>query len=169
MFATFALYKPSSGIISHMDKVDRKILSLLEDDGRMTITTLADEARLSISACHRRLKDLERTGVITGYSATINPEAIGRGFQAIVFVTMRDGNGRAIRQFEEALDTIPEVLEADRLLGDPDFLLRVSTTDLNAFQKLYDDHLTALPGVLKLSTTLVMKPVVRHPLMQSGR
>lgn len=143
-----------------MDKVDRKILSFLQEDGRMTVTALADQARLSVSACHRRLRDLERAGVIEGYAVKINPRAVGLGFQALIFITMREGGGEVLRQFEEALAAIPEVTEADRLFGDPDFLVRVSTTDLTAFQQLYDQSLTHLPGVLKLSTTLIMKPVV---------
>lgn len=124
------------------------------------MTALADQARLSVSACHRRLRDLERAGVIEGYAVKINPRAVGLGFQALIFITMREGGGEVLRQFEEALAAIPEVTEADRLFGDPDFLVRVSTTDLTAFQQLYDQSLTHLPGVLKLSTTLIMKPVV---------
>lgn len=116
---------------------------------------------MSVSACHRRLRDLVRSGVIEGYAAKVNPQAVGLGFQALIFVTMRDGEGRVIQQFEEALAAIPEVTEADRLFGDPDFLVRVSTADLAAFQQLYDQSLTNLPGVLRLSTTLIMKPVVK--------
>lgn len=143
-----------------MDSVDRKILSELQADGRITITALADATHLSVSACHRRLRDLETSGVIEGYTATINAEAVGRGFQAIVFISMRDGEGRMLEDFEEALAAIPEVTEAHRLLGDPDFLVRVATRNLAAFQQLYDTSLTRLPGVLKLSTTLIMKSVV---------
>lgn len=143
-----------------MDSVDRKILSELQADGRITITALADATHLSVSACHRRLRDLETSGVIEGYTATINAEAVGRGFQAIVFISMRDGEGRMLEDFEEALAAIPEVTEAHRLFGDPDFLVRVATRDLAAFQQLYDTSLTRLPGVLKLSTTLIMKSVV---------
>lgn len=107
------------------------------------------------------MRDLERSGVIEGYAAKVNPQAVGLGFQALIFVTMRDGEGRVIQQFEEALAAIPEVTEADRLFGDPDFLVRVSTADLAAFHQLYDQSLTNLPGVLRLSTTLIMKPVVK--------
>ncbi|MGP6173777.1 Lrp/AsnC family transcriptional regulator [Corynebacterium sp. A21] len=143
-----------------MDPIDRKILSALQEDGRITITALADLAHVSVSACHRRLRDLERAGAIESYTAKLNPAAVGLGFQAIVFVQMREGEGRVLQDFEQALAAIPEVTEAHRLFGDPDFLVRVTTKDLAAFQKLYDDSLTHLPGVLKLSTTLIMKSVV---------
>ncbi|WP_026196227.1 Lrp/AsnC family transcriptional regulator [Corynebacterium lubricantis] len=143
-----------------MDRVDKKILSLLQNDARMTITALADAAHVSVSACHRRLKELERSGVIEGYTAKLSPAAVGLGFQAIVFLTMRSGDAGILKDFEAAISAIPEVTDADRLFGDPDFLVRVSTTDLPAFQKLYDESLTTLPGVLKLTTTLIMKSVV---------
>ncbi|MHA2790100.1 Lrp/AsnC family transcriptional regulator [Corynebacterium sp. S7] len=143
-----------------MDRADRKILSLLQDDARMTITALADATHLSVSACHRRVRELERSGVIESYRAKLNPEAVGLGFQTIIFITMRDGESSILQEFEEAIAAIPEVTDVDRLFGDPDFLVRVSTKDLPAFQKLYDESLTALPGVLKLTTTLIMKSVV---------
>ena len=72
-----------------MDAVNRKILALLQEDGRLTVTELADKVGLSISPCHRRVRELERSGAIRGYRAVVDPEAVGLGFEAIVFITMR--------------------------------------------------------------------------------
>ncbi|MBX3094003.1 MAG: Lrp/AsnC family transcriptional regulator [Cryobacterium sp.] len=143
-----------------MDAIDRKILSILQSDARTTVTALADQVRVSVSACHRRLRELERSGVIAAYRAQLNPAAVGLGFQTLVFVTMREGGTQTLTLFEDALTAVPEVTDAHRLFGDPDYLVRVATQDLAAFQRLYDTTLASLPGVLRLSTTLIMKDVV---------
>ncbi|QSE82111.1 Lrp/AsnC family transcriptional regulator [Rhodococcus koreensis] len=142
-----------------MDSVDRKILAELQQDGRLTLTELADRVRLSISPCHRRLRALESSGAITGYRAQLDAHALGLTFEALVFVTMRAADRDTIEAFEQAVAAIPHVLQAQRLFGDPDYLLRVITRDLPGFQALYDESLATLPGVQRLSSTLVMKSV----------
>jgi DNA-binding Lrp family transcriptional regulator len=143
-----------------VDAVDRKILAELQGDGRLTVTELATKVGLSLSPCHRRLRELERAGVITGYRARIDPEAVGLSFEALVFVTMRQEDRDTLLAFEAAVARIPNVLQAQRLFGDPDYLLRVVTADLNAYAMLEDETLAALPGVQRLTSTLVMKRVV---------
>ena len=145
-----------------MDDVDRKILAELQMDARLTITELAERVRLSVSPCHRRLRALERSGVISAYHAHLDLEAVGLGFQALVFVTMRAADRPTLEAFEPAVAAIPNVVEAQRLFGDPDYLVRVLTRDLVAFQQLYDDRLATLPGVQRLSSTIVMKRVVEN-------
>ncbi|BBG05292.1 MULTISPECIES: Lrp/AsnC family transcriptional regulator [Pseudonocardia] len=143
-----------------MDAIDRKILAELQRDGRITVTELAERVRLSVSPCHRRLRALEESGAIAGYRAHLDPGVLGLGFDSLVFVTMRDADRDTVTAFEAAVAGIANVVQAQRLFGDPDYLLRVITRDLSAFQKLYDDRLAALPGVQRLSSTLVMKSVV---------
>jgi DNA-binding Lrp family transcriptional regulator len=143
-----------------MDAVDRKILAELQDHGRLTITDLAARVGLSISPCHRRLRELERSGVIRGYRAIVDPKAMGLTFEALLFVTMRQEDRETLLGFEAALAEIPNVVQAQRLFGDPDYLLRIVTADLAAYQRLEDDTLAALPGVQRLTSTLVMKQVV---------
>jgi DNA-binding Lrp family transcriptional regulator len=143
-----------------MDAIDRKILAELQQDGRATITELAQRVQLSVSPCHRRLRELERTGTIRGYRAIVDAVALGLTFQALVFVTMRQEDRETLLGFEAAVARIPNVIQAQRLFGDPDYLLRVVTADLGAYQRLEDDELSALPGVLRLNSTLVMKHVV---------
>ena len=144
-----------------MDAIDRKILVLLQEDGRLTVTELATRVGLSVSPCHRRLRELERSGVIRGYRAVVDPDAVGLTFQALVFVTMRQEDRDTLLGFEAAVSQIPEVVLAQRLFGDPDYLLRIVTADLAAYQRLEDDKLSALPGVQRLNSTLVMKNVVQ--------
>ena len=144
-----------------MDRFDREILAELQDDARVSVTALADRVHLSVSACHRRLRDLETSGVIAAYRAQLDPAAVDLAFQAIVFVTMREGDSRILAEFETAVTEIEAVMDAQRLFGQPDYLLRVATKDLDSFRLLYDETLGALPGVLRLSTTLVMKNLLQ--------
>jgi DNA-binding Lrp family transcriptional regulator len=143
-----------------MDNIDRKILAELQADGRLTVTELAQRAGLTVAPCHRRLRDLERNGTIRGYRAIINPAALGVGFEVLVQVTMDREDAATISEFERGLASIPEIRHAERLFGDPDYLLRVSTASLEAYQELRDEKLAALPGVQRLTSTIVMKRIV---------
>lgn len=143
-----------------MDAIDGKILAALQEDGRLTVTELAARIGLSVSPCHRRLRELERSRTIRGYRAIVDPAALGLTFQALVFVTMRQEDRDTLLGFEQGVARIPEVVQAQRLFGDPDYLLRVLTADLAAYQRLEDDQLAALPGIQRLTSTLVMKQVV---------
>lgn len=138
-----------------IDAIDRAILRRIQEDGRITATALASEIGLTVAPCHRRLKDLENSGVIRGYSADVDPAKVGLGFEALVFVTLKDRQN--MKAFESELASIAQVIEAQRLFGEPDFLLRVMAADLLAYQHLYDDVLVGLPGVEKLTSTIVMK------------
>jgi DNA-binding Lrp family transcriptional regulator len=143
-----------------VDSVDRQIIAELEKDGRLTVTELASRVRLSVSPCHRRLRDLERSGAIRGYRAIIDRSALGLNFEALVFVSMRQTDRVVVAEFERAVAELPQVVQAERLFGDPDYLLRVVTQDLAAYQQFYDDELATLDGVQRLSSTIVMKHIV---------
>lgn len=143
-----------------MDAVDRKILAELQTDGRLTLTELADRVRLSVSACQRRLRRLEGDGTIRGYRAVIDPAAAGVGFEVLLYVTMDREDAATIARFEEGLAQVEAVRSAERLFGDPDYLVRVATSDLAAYQVLRDEQLATLPGVHRLSSTIVMKRIV---------
>jgi DNA-binding Lrp family transcriptional regulator len=151
-----------------MDRVDRKILAALQEDGRLTVTELAAQVGLTVSPCHRRLRELERSGAIRGYRAVLDAEALGLSFEALVFITMRREDRETLMSFEAGLASIPNVVQAERLFGDPDYLLRVVTTDLAAYQRLQDERLTALPGIQRMTSTLVMKRVVHDRPLPAG-
>jgi DNA-binding Lrp family transcriptional regulator len=143
-----------------VDAIDRKILAVLQDDGRLTLTELAGRVGLSVSPCHRRLRELERSNAITGYRAVVDPAAVSLTFEALVFVTMQQEDRDTLQAFEAGLAAIPNVVSAERLFGDPDYLLRVLTTDLAAYHALQDERLGVLPGVQRMTSTLVTKRVV---------
>lgn len=153
-----------------MDAIDKQILAELQAEGRLTITELAARVRLSAAPCHRRLRELERTGVIKGYRAVIDPAAVGLGFEVLVSVTMEREDAATITAFETALAAVPEVRNAERLFGDPDYLLRVAAPDLAGYATLRDETLATLPGVQRLTSTIVMKRVVDdRPLTTPAR
>ncbi|HTT50288.1 MAG TPA: Lrp/AsnC family transcriptional regulator [Streptosporangiaceae bacterium] len=144
-----------------MDALDRKILAALQEDGRLTVTELAAQVGLSISPCHRRLRELERSGAIRGYRAVVDADVLGLSFEALVFITMRQEDRETLLGFEAGVAGIPQVVQAQRLFGDPDYLLRIVTTDLAAYQRLQDEQLSALPGMQRMTSTLVMKRIVQ--------
>ena len=153
-----------------MDRIDRLILAELQADGRLTLTELADRVRLTPGPCHRRLRELERSGVITGYRAVVDPAAVGLGFEALVQITLDRGDAGTVTSFEEAMAELPQVRHAERLFGDPDYLLRVVARDLDAFAALRDQQLATLPGVRRLTSTIVMKRIVdNRPLPLTAR
>jgi len=162
VFPIFASIGVNLGRISGVDAIDRKILAELQQDGRLTLTELAERVGLSVSPCHRRLRALEHSGAISGYCAHLDAAALGLTFEALVFVTMRGADRDTVDAFEQAVTAVPHVLQAQRLFGDPDYLLRVIARDLPAFQQVYDERLATLPGVQRLSSTLVMKSVVEN-------
>jgi len=152
-----------------VDHIDRMILAELQEDGRLTVTELADRVQLTPAPCHRRLRELERAGVITGYRAVLDPAAVGLGFEAIVSVTLDRGDAGTVIAFEAALVAIPQIRHAERLFGDPDYLLRVVARDMNDYAALRDQKLATLPGVQRLTSTIVMKRIIdNRPLPLQG-
>src|SRR5215470_18321163 len=109
MVANLCRSRRYCAILFIMDAIDRKILAELQSEGRLTVTELAQRVSLSVAPCHRRLRDLERTGAIRGYRAVIDPEAIGLGFEVLVQVTMDREDASTIAEFERALAAIAEV------------------------------------------------------------
>lgn len=146
-----------------MDALDREILAALQNEGRITLTELSERVQLSISRCQRRVKTLEDEGVIRGYRAIVDPAAVGLGFEVLVFATLERPD--LVDAFDAAMAQVPEIIEAQRLFGEPDYLIRVVSSDLAAYQTLYENVLIHLPGVAGLNSTIVMKrSVPRRPL-----
>lgn len=144
-----------------MDAIDRAIIDQLQQDGRLTNQELADRVGLSPSPCLRRVRSLEAQGVIEGYTALVNRKAIGRAYEPLVWVTLSEVTRDSMTAFERAVMEIDDVVEAMRMMGQPDYLLRIATTDADSFEALYMDHLARLPHVQTLTSQLAMKTVKR--------
>ena len=142
-----------------MDAIDRDILRSLQDNGRMTNLELAKAIGLSPTPTLRRVRELERTGAIRGYRAIVDAEAVQRSFQVLVWVDLVQGTRETIEGFERALLDIPDVVEAQRLFGEPDYLLRVAVRDADEYEQLYTNRIAALPGVRKARSQIAMKTI----------
>jgi len=139
-----------------MDKIDASILRELSLDGRLPNTELADRIGLSPSACLRRVQALERSGVIKGYRAVLDPQAMGHGFTSYVSVGLNTHTTEAQTSFEDAVSAAPEIVECHNITGTVEYLLRVEVADLAAYKRLHANTLGMLPGVNSLTTFVVM-------------
>lgn len=145
-----------------MDSIDVEILSVLQKDGRATMTEVATKVGLSLSACHRRFRELEASGVIKGFKVDLNLERLGLPFEALVFVTLKVGDADTVALFEKAVKAVPHIVQAQRLFGEIDYQIYVAAKSQQHFQEIYDTELIRLPGVRRLTSTLIMKTIVSH-------
>lgn len=152
-----------------MDDIDRAIIDQLQHEGRLTNLELADRVGLSPSPCLRRVRRLEARGVITGYTAIVDRQATGRSYEPLVWVTLSTVTRESMEAFEAAVQSIDDVVEVMRMMGQPDYLLRVATADANSFEALYMDHLARLPHVQTLTSQLAMKTIKRTNLAPTVR
>ena len=142
-----------------MDSVDRAILSHLQEDGRLSNVELAERVQLSASATLRRVRNLETSGAISGYHAVIDPSAVGRGYQVTVHTTLMLRNRETIQAFEAALLELDEVIECQRMFGDPDYLVRVAVADAEAYERFLINTFADLPGLARMTSQFTMKTI----------
>lgn len=140
-----------------MDRIDRRILQELSTDGRVTNAELADRVGLSPSACLRRVQELERSGVITGYRAVLNRAALGGGFTAYVAVGLSQHTREEQHAFQEAISRSEAVRECHNVTGAIEYLLRVEVGDLAAYKHFHTEVLGALPQVSTITSYIVME------------
>ncbi|MBC3985789.1 Lrp/AsnC family transcriptional regulator [Streptomyces sp. AC536] len=146
-----------------LDAVDRDILFHLGQDGRLTNVELAKRVGLTPPPCLRRVKRLEEAGVITGYRAVINPQALGRGLEVLVNVEIYAQDRRSFQEFEDTVSAFEEVTEFRRMYGRPDYFIRVAVADHAAYEAFITDKLSSLPAVLRLESHLTMKEIKTIP------
>jgi DNA-binding Lrp family transcriptional regulator len=142
-----------------MDRLDHAILTQLQSDGRLTNAELAERVRLSPSACLRRVRALEAAGVIAGYHAVVDPAALDRGFQVLVYTTLLVRNRETIAAFEKAVVDLEEVVECHRMFGDPDYVIRVAVADVEAYERFLIDTFADLPGMARMTSQFAMKTI----------
>jgi Lrp/AsnC family leucine-responsive transcriptional regulator len=142
-----------------MDAIDRAILRQLQADGRISNAELAERVRLSPSPCLRRVRALERAGVIRGYHADVDPAALGRGFEVTVHVELTLKDRATVEAFEAGIAGFDEVLECRRMFGLPDYVVRVAVADQEAYETFYMNRLAELPGLARVNSQFTMKTV----------
>jgi len=144
-----------------MDELDRAILRQLQADGRLTNVELAERVRLSPSPCLRRVRALEREGVIRGYHADIDPASVDLGFEVTVHVELSLKDRATVEAFETGIAGFDEVVECQRMFGVPDYIIRVAVADQAAYETFYMNKLAELPGLARVNSQFTMKMVKR--------
>ncbi len=139
-----------------IDSIDRQILRILQENARISNSALAEAVGLSPNPLAARLKKLEGRGVILGYTARVDPEAVGRGTLAFVAVKQLDHQTEAHHRFLQAVAEIPEVIEVHHVAGEEDFLLKVAVRDMRAYEHFLLERLARLPGLDRVRTTFVL-------------
>src|SRR6202034_781488 len=142
----------NGAILWPMDSIDRRIIAELQRDGRLSNVDLAERVGLTPAPCLRRVKRLEGDGIILGYTARINPQAIGRGFEVLVNVDLTRKDRATFEAFEEAVAALEEVVEVRRMFGLPDYLIRVATDSIESYETFVSSKLGELPGMDKLDS-----------------
>ena len=144
-----------------LDTTDRKILNLLQAEGRMTNAELAERVHLSPSACLRRVRRLEDDGVIEGYVALVDQSSIGRPASIFVEISVSGQSEGVLEAFETAVRECADIMECHLVSGDADYLIRVAVADTADFERVHKTHLSRLPGLTRTRSSFVMRTVCK--------
>ena len=144
---------------TELDEIDRKILSLLQTNARIANIELAEHVGLSPSPCLRRVRELESRGVVRRYVTLLDPAQVGLPVSVFVNVTLDRQIEPMLEKFEAAILKRPEVMECYLMTGDFDYLLRVVTADLSAYERFLVENLTRVPGVSSIRSSFALKQV----------
>ena len=147
-----------------MDRIDQSILTNLQDNARISNVELASAVGLSPSACLRRVTLLEKAGIIDGYHAQLNAGKMGHDVLVLVQITLEGQSADMLAEFEAAAARIPQVLAVFLIAGESDYILRIAARDVGDFGRLHADHLSALPHVLRMESSFVMREVFNRSL-----
>jgi Lrp/AsnC family leucine-responsive transcriptional regulator len=151
-----------------LDRLDLKILNLLQQEGRVAMTELAEQVGLSITPCIERVKRMERDGVIMGYYARVNPTLLGASLLVFVEITLDHKNGNMFDQFRREVLRIPEVLECHLVSGDFDYLIKARLREMSDYRKLLGDILLQLPGAVQSKSYVVMEEIKESLMIAVG-
>ena len=149
-----------------IDSIDRKILNLLQGDGRISNADLAERIHLSPSACHRRVKQLEESGLIDGYVMIVDQEAAGRPTNTFVEVTLKGQSDESLDAFERAVLDCPEIMECYLMAGQADYLLRLAVADIADYERVHRQYLSRFPGVDRLRSIFTMRTVCKKTAIE---
>lgn len=147
-----------------MDKIDRKILQVLQADARASLADISQAVGLSATPCWSRIKKMEEAGVIEGYTIRLNPQAIGLGDTVLVQVTLDSHSDNTLEKFGETLAAIPEVIEAWLVSGEYDYLLRVAVKDTKDYERLLRERLYKIKGIRHSKSSFVLRTLKKADL-----
>lgn len=150
---------PNTTTDTQLDAIDRAILGWLQQDGRLSNVELAQRVHLSPSACLRRVKRLEDSGVIAQYVALLDPRAVGRHGTSFTIVNLESTSKRQLEAFEQAVRDAPQILDCHYVAGSNDYLLRFAYRDAEDLERFHTEVLMHLPGVQRSNSMLVLRTV----------
>ena len=146
-----------------LDQIDLAILKTLQENGRISNADLADKVGLSASACSRRLDILEKSGVISGYHARVSHKALDYKMMVIVHISLSGQFAKTLAEFEAAVKRVPNVLVCYLMSGEYDYILRVACKDLEDYERIHRDWLSALPHVVKINSSFALREIIDRP------
>ena len=147
--------------MSQLDATDRRILTVLQKEGRITNAELSERIALSPSACHRRVQRLEEEGIIAGYVALLDARRMGRPTTVFVEITLQAQSDEVLDAFEQAVARVPDILECHLMAGTADYLLKIMAEDTEDFARIHRQYLTRLPGVAQMHSSFSLRTVVK--------
>jgi Lrp/AsnC family transcriptional regulator, leucine-responsive regulatory protein len=151
-----------------LDSIDVAILEALQANGRLSNLDLAQQVHLSPSACLRRVKQLEESGVIAGYVALLNPKAVGAHGTSFTIVNLETLGGNALDRFEQAVRDEPRILDCYYVAGSNDYLIRFAYQDAEDLERFHTEVLMRLPGVARSNSMLVLRTVKKTTALPLG-
>ena len=146
-------------MLTDLDETDRRILVVLQAQGRITNAELSERVNLSPSACHRRVQRLEEDGVIAGYVALVNARRVGKPTTVFVEITLESQAEDLLNAFEHGVGRIPDILECHLMAGTADYLLKIVTEDTEDFARIHRQFLSRLPGVRQMQSSFALREV----------
>lgn len=163
-------------VMPDLDEIDIRILDALQQDGRISIVSLAERVGLSTTPCARRVQQLQDDGVIDRYVAVLDPQSLGLNLDVFVEVCLVNKSSSTVTKFEKALKAMPEIVEAYFLTGDSDYLLRVRVEDTDHFRDFLREQLLKIPDVGRTVSSIALQKIkhttaltLPHPTSTKGR
>ncbi len=144
-----------------LDATDRRILTVLQKEGRITNAELSERINLSPSACHRRVQRLEEEGYIASYVALLDARKMGRPTTVFVEITLQSQADEVLDAFETAVARVPDILECHLMAGTADYLIKIMAQDTEDFARIHRQYLTRLPGVAQMHSSFALRTVVQ--------
>ncbi|WP_424983189.1 Lrp/AsnC family transcriptional regulator [Maritalea sp. S77] len=145
-----------------IDAIDRKIVAILQEEGRMRTNELAEKVGLSPTPCARRVVALEDRGVITGYTASVNQEMLGLPISIFVSVELDNQGAEALQLFEKEVQSFEEIMECFIMTGSQDFLMRVVAADLGSYERFLQEKLTRVPGIRSIRSRFALRRIIKR-------
>lgn len=151
-----------------LDDINRKILRALQSDGKISVGDLAEKVGLSPSPCARRVRLLEKNGVIKGYAAIVDQKKVGLPISAFASIKLERQREEDLDRFEETVSRWPEVLDCYLMTGQRDYLMRIVAADLEAYERFIKDKLTRLENIASIETSFALGQVKRSEVLPLG-